>query len=1303
MNALPPPPGRLLVFFASVVFFGTAAPWLSTHYGQDPAASNLNVPPKVDPLSAEESLKRIHVPPGYRVELVASEPLIEEPVMCTWDANGRMYVAEMRSYMQDTEGTGRNERNGRVKRLEDTDGDGRMDRASVFADGLLLPRIIMPLDDRIIIRETHNPDFVSYRDTDGDGCADEQIPLGKGMHANGSVEHEDSALTWTLDNWMYTAKGGWRHRFTRGVWESEKCESQTDNQWGMGMDDIGTLFFSHNSFPGRGFQQPWNAWSLLAHKSGGRYTRPKLAPHDTTDEFHQIYPVHSVGDRQNNPDKAFTSACGISIYRGDAMPDLRGDMFICEPCGHIVRRAKVDIHEGKRTLRNAQEKAEFFASEDFYCRPVWTATGPDGCLYIVDMYRGIIQDKPWVDSAFAKRIQSMGADQVKRRGRIWRVVPDGFKRPAPKRLLSATSGQLVEHLADANGFTRDMAQRLLVLRHDRSMVAPLLRMGREHAEPLARLHALWTLEGLDALESSPAVSALQDADSRIRAAAVRLCEPWIKQGDAAVHQRVVEAARDPDPEVLRQVILTLGWCTLPEATQAIESIIAAHLDNEIIYLAAMTALWGQRSSLVEKIFAGTVFQTIADPVRREQARQRWKSGILAWAGMKVAPRVLDAEAIALVDRGAARYAEICAACHGPDGKGLQPPGSLPLAPALDGSERLRGQKERLVRIVLHGLKGTLDGKQYAGDAMPALGALDDETLASVLTYARQTWSNDEEPIRAADVAAVRRASQARTEPWSPAEVDRFEAPLVAHSRKTTEKGQPFPFTAYRGFSNNKTLGRMLEPDPKKRGPWIHGPNTPGHWFAVDLQVPMEITSVLLETQNARMFPRGWEMRVSNDGEIWSEPVAAGRGSGRHTRISFEPVVTRFFKIVQTGNAAAGEGDGKPADLWQVFDFGVHGRQIEDSLEKLLDARPARAPQPAEGNFPGGKTEPAVSGKAPIRSEASPQRPAADVVPKKPERLRALILDGQNNHDFRGTTEGIRATLASTGRFGDWSQVKFSRSPVWWEQPEPKKPASDAPAAVAQYTEDVSAFSEARQAYYKQSALSQKIWRPPFPDSDVVIVNYNGSLWPEHVQQAFEEFIRNGGGAVIVHAANNCFENWPAYNTMLGIGWRGPRFGRWIAVDDSTGQPVVVPEEKPASSSHGDFVPFLVKTRAPQHPIMQGVPDEWMHGADELYVRMRGSAENLTVLASAFSPGAKQHEPVVWCTSYGKGRVVTTSMGHYQRPAHYTSLNCVGFQTVLARSCEWAATGTVTIPVPQEFPGREVPSIAGPKGIHWRPR
>ena len=207
--------------------------------------------------SPEESMKRIYLAPGYRLELVASEPMIEEPVLCVWDGNSRMYVAEMRTYMQDADGTDQDLPKSRVSMLEDTDGDGKMDKVSRFADNMVLPRMILPLDDRIIINETYTNDYYSYRDTDGDGVADEKELLYGGGKAGGNLEHQNSGLTWGIDNWIYTARtGDQRHRFIGGKWTSERLYSD-NGQWGLAMDDVGRFFLSAagGEKPAYGFQQ----------------------------------------------------------------------------------------------------------------------------------------------------------------------------------------------------------------------------------------------------------------------------------------------------------------------------------------------------------------------------------------------------------------------------------------------------------------------------------------------------------------------------------------------------------------------------------------------------------------------------------------------------------------------------------------------------------------------------------------------------------------------------------------------------------------------------------------------------------------------------------------------------------------------------------------------------------------------------------------------------------------------------------------------------------------------------------------
>ena len=273
-------------------------------------------------------------------------------------------------------------------------------------------------------------------------------------------------------------------------------------------------------------------------------------------------------------------------------------------------------------------------------------------------------------------------------------------------------------------------------------------------------------------------------------------------------------------------------------------------------------------------------------------------------------------------------------------------------------------------------------------------------------------------------------------------------------------------------------------------------------------------------------------------------------------------------------------------------------------------------------------------------------------------IRVLILDGQNNHDWKRTTESLRLTLAATGRFA----VAVSTTP-------PK----GAPAEAWQ------------------------TWRPDFAACDVVVSNYNGEPWPTEVQRAFESFIERGGGAVMVHAANNPFPEWPAFNRMIGLGWRKADYGDGINVDDATGALIRIPRGQGANSGHGPSHVFQIKVRRPDHPIMQGLPAVWLHGKDQLSHGQRGPAADMTVLDSAYSAvdhgGTGAHEPMTWIIPYGKGRVVTTLLGHQWRDQPDSdALDCLGFRTVFTRSVEWAATRRVTIPVPPSFPTADAVSL-----------
>ncbi len=262
-----------------------------------------------------------------------------------------------------------------------------------------------------------------------------------------------------------------------------------------------------------------------------------------------------------------------------------------------------------------------------------------------------------------------------------------------------------------------------------------------------------------------------------------------------------------------------------------------------------------------------------------------------------------------------------------------------------------------------------------------------------------------------------------------------------------------------------------------------------------------------------------------------------------------------------------------------------------------------------------------------------------------DTLRLLIIDGQNNHNWRATTPILKEFLERSGRF----TVDVATTPT------------EKTAAPAEWDK----------------------FRPEFARYDVVLSNYNGQPWPEPVKKSLTDYVNGGGGLVIVHAANNAFPEWPEFNQMIGLGWRGNNFGDRITLDEK-GAVVLTAKGQGAGAGHGAQHDFTVIVRDREHPVMRGLPVEWLHVKDELYHGQRGPAQNMHILATAYSAkdkgGTGEHEPMIWWIPSGKGRVFTTVLGH----ADY-SMQCVGFQTVVARGCEWAATGQVTLPVPENFP------------------
>ena len=532
--------------------------------GQDLTGIDFTKQPPVLPKTPEEQLKQFILPPGYRLELVLADPIIQEPTAIAFDGNGRMFVVEDRSYMLDADMTGQLDPISRISLHVDTNNDGVYDKHTVFVDNLVFPRFVTPFGpNTILTKESNAQEVWKYTDTNRDGVADKKELFDTGYGRLANIEGQEAFLTWTLDNWMYSTYNAFRARWTpHGV--IKEPTGSNGGEWGVTQDDDGKMWFESGA-PGvpvsfqfpivygnfavpdelePDFRIPWGAPVRVADMQGGlNATR---------------MPDGSL--------RSVTGSAGNDIYRGHRLPkDLVGEYLYGEPVGRIVRRIHPEKKDGLTFLSNAYPNNEFIKSLDPFFRPVDVTTAPDGTVYITDMYHGIIQVGNFAGPGtyLRARIQQYDLDKVIHKGRIWRLVYDGVKpdrsdalrrdRIVP-RMHNETPAQLVRHLNHPNGWWRDTAQQLLVLKQDKSVVPALQPMARSSKNLLARFHAMWTLEGLGALEPALVRQLMEDAEPRMRIQAIRASETLYKAGDrsfAADYTRLTKDSergrRDPGP------------------------------------------------------------------------------------------------------------------------------------------------------------------------------------------------------------------------------------------------------------------------------------------------------------------------------------------------------------------------------------------------------------------------------------------------------------------------------------------------------------------------------------------------------------------------------------------------------------------------------------------------------------------------------------------------------------------------------------------------------------------------------------
>ena len=554
--------------------------------------------PAPAPLSPEEALKSFRLPPGFRIELVASEPMIEAPVAISFDEQGRMFVVEMRGYMRDMEGTTEKEPLGRIALLTDTNGDGRMDKASAFLDNLVMPRGVMAVKGGAFVAEP--PNLFFCRDTKGNGIADEKTLVATDFGTfGGQPEHMANTPTWAMDNRVYAAGYSTSFKLTNGAWQ--KGPGLGRGQWGLSQDDAGRLFYNYNSDLLRTDLLPAAAYAR------NPLLRDALGINNKVIKEQSVYPSHPTpGVNRGYDTKTLradgtlanaTSTCGASIYRGDAFPaEFRGNAFIPEPSSNLVKRVIITEKDGLLTGTNAYEEKEFLTSTDERFRPVMTATGPDGALYIVDLYRGMLQHPGFLTHYLIANIKARKLETPINQGRIWRIVRDDQAAPKTTKIPAAVADR-VKLLTHPNGWVRDSAQRLLVESADVAAAAPLRTLLADAQAPAtARLQALWSLDGLASARAEDVRLALKDTDAQVRAAAIRIAP-------AEMLPELCTIKDEKEILVLAHLAIRLSGAHLPDADKAVAELLVAHGDNALVREGALTGARGREVALAKAVAA----------------------------------------------------------------------------------------------------------------------------------------------------------------------------------------------------------------------------------------------------------------------------------------------------------------------------------------------------------------------------------------------------------------------------------------------------------------------------------------------------------------------------------------------------------------------------------------------------------------------------------------------------------------------------------------------------------------------------
>ncbi len=561
----------------------------STDTGYSPTGDSLL--PRRLPWSPEESLAAWEIDGDYELQLVATEPLVCDPVDVVWDEQGRMFVAEMRDYPLPPES---GSFLSRIRLLSDQDGDGRMDQAVTWADELDHVQGLLPMNGGLLA--TTRTAVLFLKDTDGDNVADERRVIF-GSNEPRHSQLQISCARWGLDNAIYLNNGLDGKEVYPGGEESGKLDITKTNlrydpradlitrvsgvgQFGATQDDWGHRFFCSNRNPTMFAVMPLEAVTRNPH-AGLTTGHEDIAPEGGNAKVYPLQLSHTTADAHAG---THTAACGLGVYRGALMPDLKGNVFVCEPTGQLVTRSKLSPDGASLKAERVGDHRDFLASHDEWSRPVNVRNGPDGALYICDMYRRFIDHARFFPEEFSQsNYMRAGFDQ----GRIYRLAPKGYKAP-PARVLPAASKELVALLESSDNWPRLTAQRLLVDRQAKEVAPQLEAMLKDATSAQTRVHAQWTLDGLGLATVEHVLTGLKDAEPGVVESAIVLAERKFPDR-AEVEKAYLELTRHDSRRVRFLAAIELADDESEAATEALTAVLGDDPGDEWIRKGVLSA------------------------------------------------------------------------------------------------------------------------------------------------------------------------------------------------------------------------------------------------------------------------------------------------------------------------------------------------------------------------------------------------------------------------------------------------------------------------------------------------------------------------------------------------------------------------------------------------------------------------------------------------------------------------------------------------------------------------------------------